>query len=303
MSIVASFCVCFMLVLRRCRLLPNRCIAFLWVIPMLRFVSFAGLQSKYSLMSLMNKLANRQIVRPVNFAPFQISAPPVLVENISATNIVQGASIYFPITYKVNVLEGVFAVAGVIWIIVGLALLLCFGILYYITMQELRESERLYGNVYMSNRVDAPSIYGVIKPRIILPAVMAQEDHTYILLHESEHIRRGDNLWRVIAFAICAVHWFNPFAWIFLKCYLSDIELACDETVLRKCTKEQRKEYARALLRCAEKKNAFTSAFGGARIRVRIQHILSYRELSFGSALIFILFSTVILYTLLTNAI
>ena len=123
-----------------------------------------------------------------------------------------------------------------------------------------------------------------------------------MLLHERTHKKRGDNLWRMLAFITASVHWFNPFAWVLLRSYLSAAELACDEAVLAKCGEERKKAYALALVSSEEKKTFFTSAFGGAKIRVRIENILSYKKLSALSAVGFTALVLVIMYTLLTNA-
>ena len=116
------------------------------------------------------------------------------------------------------------------------------------------------------------------------------------------HIRRADNLLRIFAFAITALHWFNPLAWIFLKKFLSDLELSCDECVLLEVGEWQAKEYARSILDCKKGKNVFASAFGGAKIRSRIENILSFKKMTWFSLVGFIIIIAVIFYVLLTNA-
>ena len=101
------------------------------------------------------------------------------------------------------------------------------------------------------------------------------------------HIRRKDNLARLIGFMAAAVHWFDPFVWIFLKCFLADLELACDEAVSEGFSEAQRKEYALALLDGEESRNLLVSAFGGARMRTRIERILNYRHVTVLSAAAF----------------
>jgi beta-lactamase regulating signal transducer with metallopeptidase domain len=106
----------------------------------------------------------------------------------------------------------------------------------------------------------------------------------------------------VIAFLVVAVHWFNPLSWIFLKAFLADLELSCDERVLVKLGADRSKEYASALLECKQGATVFASAFGGARIRTRIENILSFRKLTWFSLMAFIALISVIFYVLLTNA-
>jgi len=122
------------------------------------------------------------------------------------------------------------------------------------------------------------------------------------LLHEKMHIRSRDNLWRMIAFVIVAFHWFNPFCWLFLKEFLADIELSCDERVLVKSGHERVKEYALSLLESKQGTTFFASAFGGAKIRTRIENILSFKKLTWVSLTVFVILIGVIFYVLLTNA-
>ena len=128
------------------------------------------------------------------------------------------------------------------------------------------------------------------------------ENLRYILLHEQKHIRRLDNLWRLFAFVSVALHWFNPFSWILLKCFLSDLEIACDESVLNNCSESEKNKYALALVSSAEHKALFISAFGGAKIRTRIERIISYKKMTLISAIAFAALIIAIAYFLLTNA-
>lgn len=121
-------------------------------------------------------------------------------------------------------------------------------------------------------------------------------------MHEQAHAKRGDNFFRIAALILVCIHWFNPFAWLFLRIFYSDIELACDEAVLSKCNENQKKEYAHALLSSIEKSNVFAASFGGAKIRIRIENILSYRKISVFSMIGFTVLLISIAWVLLTNA-
>lgn len=176
-------------------------------------------------------------------------------------------------------------------------------ILYAATISELRNAEHLCDNIYCSPKISAPAVYGILWPRIMLPeSYRDSEELDLIELHERWHIRRLDNLWRVLAFLTAAIHWFNPAAWLFLKLYLADTELACDESVLSKLPTGEHKRYARALLNAREGKTVFASGFGGARVRTRIERILSYRKMTAASVIAFAALLAAIAYFLLTNA-
>ncbi len=189
------------------------------------------------------------------------------------------------------------------WVIIAAALILAMGIVYAATISELKNAEQLRGSLYCSPKITTPAVYGILRPRIILPASCKDAgDLGLIVLHERRHIRRLDNLWRMLAFLTAAVHWFNPAAWLFLKLYLADAELACDESVLSKLPTGEHKRYAHALLNAREGKAVFASAFGGAKVRTRIERILSYKRMTVASGIAFAALIAAIAYFLLTNA-
>ena len=292
MSIIATLTGVLVMIIRQVKKIPRRITVFLWIIPFLRMTFPVGLNSPYSLMTLLSKVATKTVV----------VYEPNENKEISMMNIVQAADTYSPMTYKVNVLEKVFGVASTIWIIVTLAILLILAITYFTTIYEVKDATYFKDNIYFSEKVISPAVYGIIRPRIVLPVSYREREIDLIILHEKMHIKRGDNLCRIIAFAIVAVHWFNPFVWLFLKLFLADIELACDERVLAKLGDGGAKEYAISLLESRQGTTLFVSGFGGARIRTRIENILSYRKMTGLSLMVFIMLLGSIFYVLLTNA-
>ena len=295
MSLTASLSGLIVLGLRIIPRMQRRFVCWLWLIPMVRMWIPLGMGSRWSLMTLISKLTTRTVVvwerGDMSF---------------SYTNMVMAANSYFPVTYRVNLLEDLFRVVAVVWLCVALAILMTLAALYSMTIRELRDAKHLHGNVYLSDKVTSPALYGIFRSRIVLPCGWEKrEDMPMILIHEQAHARHMDNLWRVIAFVTAAVHWFNPLAWIFLKMALADLELFCDECVLCRLKCEERRAYARALVDSAQAKQEgafFVSAFGGARIRVRIERILNYRRLSRFSAVCATLLTLAIAWVLLTNA-
>ena len=220
----------------------------------------------------------------------------------SYTNSIMAAESYSPVTYKVNILEEIFNVAGMVWIIVALALIISLTVIYVTTKKEISDSRLLRDNIRLSAKVDSPAVYGIFRPKIILPQDYSDRDLTYIIRHEKTHIRRLDNLWRILGFLAAAVHWFNPLSWVFLKVFLEDLELACDEMAVSGLDAEERKDYARTLLSCTGSKSMLVSAFGGAKVRTRIENVLSYKRMTVLSAAGFAVLVIFIIYTLLTNA-
>lgn len=292
MSIVASFMGLIVMLLRKSRFIPRRVSVFLWIIPFLRLTVPVGLNSPYSLMSLVSRFTTRTVTvyQPSDDIAFSFS------------NSIRAAESYSPITYKVNILGTVFSVAGMIWIVVSLALLIALTLIYVSTKNAVADSRHLESNIFFSDKVDSPAVYGIIRPKIIIPGSYKDMELKYIIRHEKTHIKRLDNLWRILGFITASVHWFNPLSWVFLKAFLNDLELSCDEMAVSGYDKEERKEYARTLLTCSGSKSLLVSAFGGAKVRTRIENVLSYKKMTAFSALGFALLVVVIIFTLITNA-
>lgn len=292
MSIAATICMVPVLLIRLIKKIPRRIFIWLWLVPFIRMCIPVGISSKYGIMALLSKFTTKTVTL-------------IEIGNDSALtmmNHVMGANSYFPITYKVNLLEDLFNTASVAWLVVSLAAILTLAIIYFVTLGEMKDAQKLKENIYLSDKIKTPAVYGIIKSKIILPIEYQKRELNYILMHEKTHIKRNDNFIRLFAFVIVCFHWFNPFAWLMLKLLYSDIELACDESVLSKCDETERKEYAYTLLSTAEKTNVFAASFGGSKIRTRIENILSYSKISIFSVVAFAALVIAICYVLLTNA-
>ncbi|MCH5303424.1 MAG: M56 family metallopeptidase [Ruminococcus sp.] len=290
MSISASITGVIILIVSKIRRLPRRIVSFLWCIPLLRMWLPIAINSKYSLMTLISKITTKTVTVYSGLADF------------SMTNHIMAADTYFPITYKVDMMEDIFSIAFIVWAVIAAMLIMTLFAVYVITKADLKNSRHLRDNIYISDKITSPAVYGIICVKIVLPNRYKNGDLKYILMHEQAHIKRKDNLWRFIAILTVCIHWFNPFSWLFLKRFLENIELACDEIVLKLCGEEEKKKYANALLNCAENKIIHISAFGGASTRIRIERILSYKNLSRLSIISFVVLSIVIGCILITNA-
>ncbi|MBQ9939931.1 MAG: M56 family metallopeptidase [Clostridia bacterium] len=292
MSIAAAICMIPVLLLRLIRKIPHRIFIWLWIVPFIRLYIPFGISSKYGIMALLSKFTTKTVTI------IEISDDSAL----TMMNYVMAANSYSPITYKVNLLEVLFNIASVVWLLVALAAILTLVIIYFVTLSEVRDAQKLKNNIFISDKIKTPAVYGIIKPKIILPTEYDVNKLNFILMHENAHIKRKDNFVRLCALIIVCIHWFNPLAWLLLKLLYSDIELACDESVLSKCNETERKEYAYTLLSTAEKTNQFTASFGGSKIRIRIENILSYKKISVFSVVAFSSLVIAICYILLTNA-
>jgi beta-lactamase regulating signal transducer with metallopeptidase domain len=291
LSILGSLVGLIVLLLRRLKPLPKFGVYLLWALPLIRLWLPIGVGSKYSVLGLIPRYITRTVIVWQETPAF------------SMTNSIQAAGQYFPIVYKTDTLGRIFEIGGAVWAIVTLAAVLCTASLYFITKSAVKDAKHVRDNIYQSNKVLTPAVYGMFRPKIILPPNISDDDLAYILLHEQTHIRRRDNLWRIVAVLTACLHWFNPLVWLFLRCFLADMELACDAGVLKKLGQNEKKPYAAALLNNAAGRTYYASAFGGSKTRLRIERILSYKKLTLFSGICFVAFFIVITVTVITNAV
>ena len=268
--------------------LPRRVAHVLWSIPLLRLWLPFGPASPASLLHLLPESA---------YTPVPVSNDPGLL----MTNLVQQATAYAPLTYRHARLQAVFTAAGWMWL-AGLLMLLGMLLLAWRSnRRDAADARPVSGNLYRSDRIRSPAVYGMIRPRILIPADMAEQDLPPILAHENAHIRRMDNLWRLLALLTACLHWFNPAVWLMLRAFLRETELACDESAVSRMDEPARRAYAHALVNTAVARNALVSPFGGSPLRSRIAAICSFRRLTAGSLAAFLALAAALAWALLTN--
>lgn len=294
MSIIGGLIGLLVLIIRRIPRLPHGFVYALWLIPAFRLLTPLGISSRYSVMTLLSRFTTRTVEVRLPGFPSDTS--------FSMTNAVMAAEDYFPITYKTDTLDAVFSWASRIWLVIAAALFIAMLILYFLARAEIKGAVHVEGNLYRSDRITAPAVYGVFRPKIILPEQVNDDALPYILLHERAHIKRRDNLLRVFALMIACLHWFNPLAWVMLGRFFEDMELSCDARVMKGLGEDEGKRYALSIVDAAYTKSMLVSAFGGAKIKVRVENILSYRRLTAVSGFCFVALFAAVLYVLLTGA-
>ena len=156
----------------------------------------------------------------------------------------------------------------------------------YLLIQSLRQRRRLAtavrvsGNVYQTDAAASPFVFGLIRPKIYLPFRTRRQDLPYVLLHEQAHIRHGDVWFKLLGFLLLAVYWFNPCIWAAYLFFSQDLELACDERVIRRMHSAARADYAESLLVCSNSHRlaAGPLAFDGGQLKGRIHAVLGFKK-------------------------
>ena len=172
-------------------------------------------------------------------------------------------------------------VAAWVWL-AGLLLLLLYALLSTLRLRRrMADSVPERENIRLSDKIDTPFVLGVFRPRIYLPFALQGEDRELVIAHEQCHIARGDHRWKPLGFLLLAVYWFHPLCWLAYVLFSRDLELACDERVIRGLDLEGRKAYSRALLSCSapsRRLSACPVAFGETGVKGRIASVLRYRK-------------------------
>lgn len=169
-----------------------------------------------------------------------------------------------------------------IWLAV-FALFSVYGIVSFLRLKhKISDAVLLDGNVFQSEKVESPFVFGIFKPKIYLSYDIKGENLDYVLKHEKTHIKYFDHITKLLGFAILCVHWFNPLVWVSYVLFCKDVELACDEAVVKDMTEDKRKGYALALCDIGINKakiSACPVAFGEVSIKERVKSALTYKKI------------------------
>lgn len=191
-----------------------------------------------------------------------------------------------------------------VWII-GTSAFILYAIISYIKIRsKVRTAILFQNNIYQSENIYSAFVLGIIKPRIYMPFNVDSSDFNYVLAHEKTHIRRKDHLIKPFGFILLAINWFNPLIWVSYVLLCRDIELACDEAVIKEFDCENRAGYSSALLTQSQSKKmviACPLSFGEVGVSKRIKTVLNYKKPAFWVVIASILISLVVAVCFLTN--
>lgn len=182
---------------------------------------------------------------------------------------------------SINPLQMWIFVVSVIWAI-GILAMLIYSILHFVRLkQKLIGATPLRNNIYLADHISSPFVMGFIKPNIYLPSSMAEAEQAFIIAHEKYHIKRFDHIARILAFVTLTIHWFNPLVWLTFALSGKDMEMSCDEAVMKKMKTDIRAEYSQSLLRFSTGKKIITAtplAFGESDTKDRVKNVMRYKK-------------------------
>ena len=300
LSISASWLVLAVLVLRLVsKRSPKWMNVLLWGIVALR------LMLPFSIESALSLIPSAETVSP---AVVQFDPAPTIT---SGVNIIDNAvnpslSEHFAAapTMSVNPLYVWTYLAGWVWLI-GLGAMLLYALVSYLRLRRrVSVSLHIQDNIYLCDAISSPFILGVVKPRIYLPSGLDEVQQQNVLSHERAHLARRDHWWKPLGFALLAVYWFNPVLWLAYTLLCRDIEMACDERVIRTMDESAVKTYSTVLLACSMPRKAVITcplAFGEVGVKERVRNALHYKKPAFWVVAASVAVCVVVAVCFLTN--
>lgn len=299
LSISASWLILAVLVLRVVlKKAPKWVMPLLWGVVALRLVCLFSIESALSLIPSAETIPSEIVTE---------TREPVLYEQATldiVTNPTLPSAAEVPVGVSRQQAQVDFNIYSVLWL-AGMAALLVHALVSAGKLKrKLATAILLRDNIYESEFVDSPFVFGVVKPNIYLPMHMDEGTAAYVIAHECAHLARRDHWWKVLGYLVLALHWFNPLVWVAYILFCRDIELACDEKVVKGLDGAARADYSQALLSCAAPKRAVAAcplAFGEGNIKMRVKSALHYRKPAFWVAAAAVLAVVIVAVCFLTN--
>lgn len=299
LSISASWLILAVLVLRVVlKKAPKWVMPLLWGVVALRLVCLFSIESALSLIPSAETIPSEIVTE---------TREPVLYEQATldiVTNPTLPSAAEVPVGVSRQQAQVDFNIYSVLWL-AGMAALLVHALVSAGKLKrKLATAILLRDNIYESEFVDSPFVFGVVKPNIYLPMHMDEGTAAYVIAHECAHLARRDHWWKVLGYLVLALHWFNPLVWVAYILFCRDIELACDEKVVKGLDGAARADYSQALLSCAAPKRAVAAcplAFGEGNIKMRVKSALHYKKPAFWVAAAAVLAVVIVAVCFLTN--
>ena len=299
MSISASWLVLAVLILRLVlKKAPKWVNVLLWGIVAVRLICPFSFESALSLIPSAETI-------PLNIG---MNTTPTINSGINAINNAVNPIISQSNTpmagASINPLQITIGINECIWIFGIIALALYTAISHWRLRRKVDTAVRYKDNIFQSENVNSPFVLGIIKPRIYLPFNMNGQDLEHVVAHEQAHIHSKDHWWKPLGFLLLMIHWFNPLMWLAYILLCRDIELACDEKVIKELGNEQRADYTQALVACSVNRRMIAAcplAFGEVGVKERVKSVMNYKKPAFWIVFLAVMSCAVVAACFLTN--
>ena len=300
MSISASWLILAVLILRLVlKKAPKWINVLLWGIVAVRLICPLSFESTLSLIPSAETI-------PLDI---EMAAKPTIDSGVPAINSVVNPvlSSFAPpqhVLTSANPLQIWIPILNIIWLIGVGALLLYTAVSYWRLCRKVDTAVRYKDNIFQSENVSFPFVLGLIKPRIYLPFKLDGQNLEHVVAHEKAHIHRKDHWWKPLGFLLLTIHWFNPLMWLAYVLLCRDIELACDEKVIKELGNEQRADYTQALVACSVNRRMIAAcplAFGEVGVKERVKSVMNYKRPAFWIIVLAVIACVIVAVCFLTN--
>ena len=299
MSISASWLIFAVLILRLVlKKAPKWVNVLLWGIVAIRLICPFSFESALSLIPSAETFPKKIISGP----SFDVQSGITPVDN--RINDYLGDRYFEGVTVPANNGNTIMTILTIVWTI-GILLLVAYTVISYWRLhREIDTAVRYKDNIFQSENVSSPFVLGLIKPRIYLPFKLDGQDMEHVVAHEQAHIRRKDHWWKPLGFLLLTIHWFNPLMWLAYVLLCRDIELACDEKVIKGLSNEQRADYTQALVACSVNHRMIAACpltFGEVGVKERVKSVMNYKKPAFWVIIIAVIVCVGVAVCFLTN--
>ena len=287
MSLTASVVICIVLVLRLILKKVPKVVSYaLWSVVLFRLLCPISIESDFSFFNLLDTPTKDSgtVSSVIEYIPENIvhtEYPSVTMPIPGISNVINEALPQGQEQLVADPLEAPTSFATYIWMI-GILVMVIYSIVSYIRLhQTLLSSVKLHDNIFLADSISSPFVMGLIRPKIYLPSSLSEKERDYIILHEQHHIRRGDHVVKLLSFIALCLHWFNPLVWVAFIQSGKDMEMSCDEAVLRKLGEDIRVDYSASLISLATGRRIIAGAplaFGEGDTEGRVKNIAKWKK-------------------------
>ena len=312
MSLTASVAIVLVILLRLLLKKAPKVISYaLWGVVLFRLLCPVSIGSNFSVYNLFDAPAQESgtITSVIEYVPSNIvhtEYPSVALPVPGISDVINDALPQGREQLVADPLEAPMSIATYVWMI-GVLGMGIYSIVSYVRLRrKLSVVVPLRDNIFIADDIKSPFVVGLFRPKIYLPCNLGDKEQEYIILHEQHHIKRLDHVMKALAFLALAIHWFNPLVWAAFVLASKDMEMSCDEAVIRKVDGDVRADYSASLLTLATGRRIIAStplAFGEGDTKGRINNLSKWKKPAVWVVLLAVVACAVLAITVLTNPI
>lgn len=310
MSLTASVAIVLVILLRLLLKKAPKVISYaLWVVVLFRLLCPASIGSSFSLYNLFDTPTEESgtVTSVIEYVPSNIvhtEYPSVALPVPGISDAINEALPQGEEQLRAVPLEGPIFIATYIWM-AGVLAMVIYSIVSYVRLRsKLSVVVPLRENIFIADDIKSPFVVGLFHPKIYLPCNLGEKEQEYIILHEQHHIKRLDHIMKALAFLALTIHWFNPLVWVAFILASKDMEMSCDEAVIRKVGGNVRADYSASLLTLATGRRIIAGtplAFGEGDTKGRINNLSKWKKPAIWVVLLAVVACVILAVCLLTN--